>query len=80
MTKEALKKLNEKQKHYCETLSVLVERYRIKGDIEETARYRGKLRGYLEALEDLEIIKTIEKRGLYLYYMTKRQGEQSNEK
>lgn len=31
MTREALKKLNEKQMNYCKTLSVLIDRAKIKG-------------------------------------------------
>lgn len=30
MTREALKKLNEKQMNYCKTLSVLIDRAKIK--------------------------------------------------
>lgn len=31
MTREALKKLNEKQMNYCKTLSALIDRAKIKG-------------------------------------------------
>lgn len=31
MTREALKKLNEKQMNYCKTLSVLIDRAKISG-------------------------------------------------
>lgn len=48
MTREALKKLNEKQMNYCKTLSVLIDRAKIKGLKEENERNRGKLRGFLE--------------------------------
>lgn len=47
MTREALKKLNEKQMNYCKTLSVLIDRAKIKGLKEENERNRGKLRGFL---------------------------------
>lgn len=46
MTREALKKLNEKQMNYCKTLSALIDRAKIKGLKEENERNRGKLRGY----------------------------------
>ena len=46
MTREALKKLNEKQMNYCETLSALIDRAKIKGLKEENERNRGKLRGF----------------------------------
>ena len=45
MTREALKKLNEKQMNYCKTLSALIDRAKIKGLKEENERNRGKLRG-----------------------------------
>lgn len=45
MTREALKKLNEKQMNYCKTLSVLIDRAKIKELKEENERNRGKLRG-----------------------------------
>lgn len=48
MTREALKKLNEKQMNYCKTLSTLIDRAKIKGLKEENERNRGKLRGFLE--------------------------------
>lgn len=44
MTREALKKLNEKQMNYCKTLSALIDRAKIKGLKEENERNRGKLR------------------------------------
>lgn len=43
MTREALKKLNEKQMNYCKTLSALIDRAKIKGLKEENERNRGKL-------------------------------------
>lgn len=53
MTREALKKLNEKQMNYCKTLSVLIDRAKIKGLKEENERNRGKLRGFLECMEQI---------------------------
>lgn len=53
MTREALKKLNEKQMNYCKTLSVLIDRAKIKGLKEENERNRGKLRGFLECIYDI---------------------------
>lgn len=41
MTREALKKLNEKQMNYCKTLSALIDRAKIKGLKEENERNRG---------------------------------------
>ena len=54
MTREALKKLNEKQMNYCKTLSALIDRAKIKGLKEENERNRGKLRGFLECMETTE--------------------------
>lgn len=51
MTREALKKLNEKQMNYCKTLSALIDRAKIKGLKEENERNRGKLRGFLECMK-----------------------------
>ena len=56
MTREALKKLNEKQMNYCKTLSALIDRAKIKGLKEENERNRGKLRGFLERLRSESII------------------------
>ena len=41
MTREALKKLNEKQMNYCKTLSALIDRAKIKGLKEARAGRRG---------------------------------------
>jgi len=71
MTRKALEKLNDKQIHYCETLSSLIARFSKDGNNDDNIKYRAKLRGYLEALEDLEILTVEEKRCLYLYYTEK---------
>ena len=71
MTRKALEKLNDKQIHYCETLSSLIARFSKNGNNEDNTRYRAQLRGYLEALEDMEVITVMEKRCLYLYYVGK---------
>lgn len=72
MTKEALNKLNDKQMTYCETLSRLIDRAKTRGLKEEFEKTSGKLRGFLECLCQMEIIKGIELRALYLYFMTKK--------
>lgn len=71
MTRKALEKLNDKQIHYCETLSSLIARFSKNGNNDDNIKHRAKLRGYLEALEDLEILTVGEKRCLYLYYTEK---------
>lgn len=71
MTRKALEKLSDKQVHYCETLSSLIARFSKNGNNEDNIKYRAELRGYLEALEDLDILTVGEKRCLYLYYVGK---------
>lgn len=71
MTREALEKLNEKQISYCKTLSVLIERARNKGLKDELERNAGKLRGFLECLTQMNIIKVVEERALYLWFFEK---------
>ena len=49
MTKETLKKLNNKQKHYLENTSYFIEKARsqcINSNNEFLVRYKGMLRGY----------------------------------
>ncbi|CUO89766.1 Uncharacterised protein [Dorea longicatena] len=64
MTREALKKLNEKQMNYCKTLSALIDRAKIKGLKEENERNRGKLRGFLECMEQMELLSGYEVKAL----------------
>lgn len=71
MTKEALEKLNEKQMAYCKTMSAIIERARVNGLKEEFEKNSGKLRGFLECLCQMEIIKPIELRALYMWFMEK---------
>lgn len=63
MTREALKKLNEKQMNYCKTLSVLIDRAKIKGLKEENERNRGKLRGFRRKALTVGVLR----RGLRYY-------------
>lgn len=66
MIREALKKLNEKQLHYCKILSCLISREKSKGRSAENEH--GKLRGYLDCLEDMSVITAYESRSLYLWF------------
>lgn len=70
MTREALKKLNEKQMNYCKTLSALIDRAKIKGLKEENERNRGKLRGFLECMEQMELLSGYEVKALYLWFIS----------
>lgn len=72
MTKEALNKLNDKQMEYCKTLSKLIDRAKTNGLKEEFEKTSSKLRGFLECLCQMEIIKGIELKALYLYFMTEK--------
>lgn len=71
MTREALSKLNEKQMNYCTTLSAIIERAKINGLKEEFEKSSGKLRGFLECLCQMEVIKGHEVRALYMWFMEK---------
>ena len=70
MTEKALKKLNEKQMQYCCTLSSLIARDRNNGLKEQYERDNGKLRGYLECMEHMEIISNSEMKALYLWFFS----------
>lgn len=69
MVREALNKLNEKQLHYCETLSCLISREKSKGRSAE--REHGKLRGYLDCLADMGVVTVYESGSLYLWFFEK---------
>lgn len=71
MTKEALIKLNEKQMQYCKTLSALIYKCNEQHQQMDNTKYRGKLRGYLECLRDVDVLTEYEMRGLYLYFIEK---------
>lgn len=70
MTREALNKLNEKQMSYCKTMSALIARAREKSLKEEFERRCGELRGFLECLCQMEVIKGTESRVLYLWFFS----------
>lgn len=79
MTREAITKLNEKQKRYCETMSAVIEIDRKNGAKEEYEKATGKLRGYLECLLQMEIITVTEMQALYLWFFTKDRTERSGD-
>lgn len=74
MTREALNKLNEQQLKYCTTLSVLIARDRENGAKEQCEKDSGKLRGYLECLEHMEVLTNYEMRSLYLWFFSENRG------
>ena len=69
-TNQAYAKLNEQQKTYIKTISALIKRATENGLVEENERCRGKLRGYLECLFQMEIISKTDLQALYLYFIT----------
>lgn len=71
MTREALAKLNEKQMNYCKTMSAIIEIERVNGIKEECEKNRGKLRGFLECLCQMEVITGFELRALYMWFLEK---------
>jgi hypothetical protein len=76
LTEKAIAKLNEKQKHYIETCSCMINQIlKTRSDNdqyahESLAKFRGKMRGYLSALVDMNCIGQMEMRALYLFYAT----------
>lgn len=70
MTEKALKKLNEKQINYCNSLSVLIARDRENGLKDQCEKDSAKLRGYLECMEHMEIISGSEMKALYLWFFS----------
>lgn len=70
MARGVLAKLNEKQTKYCDTLSVLIARDRENGAKEQYEKDSGMLRGYLECLEDMEVLTNFEMRALYLWFFS----------
>lgn len=68
MTKKAIEKLDEKSRERIELWRYHnIEAIR-RGDEHDRARYSGKIRGYLECLQDMGKITELEKKALYLYY------------
>lgn len=77
MTREALNKLNEKQMEYCKTLSFIINRAKSNGLKDDFERSSGKLRGFLECLCQMGVIKGVELRVLYMWFWEKdRNGDQ----
>ena len=70
-TKNALNKLNEKQLNALETYSALIDRAKVNGLKEENERNRGKLRGFLECLCQMNVITGTELKFLYLWFIEK---------
>lgn len=69
-TNQAYEKLNTAQKDYLKTEAAIIKRAMKNGLIEENERHRGKLRGFLECLLQMDIISGTDLRALYLYFIT----------
>lgn len=67
---EAYNKLNGSQRDYLVMMSELIENARENGLEAETENRRGKVRGYLTALEQMHIITNSDLKALYLYFVT----------
>lgn len=70
MTRKALEKLTPRQAAYCRTLSALIHRARLNGLQAEWENKRGKLRGFLECMVQLELLTVNEMRSLYLFFIS----------
>ena len=54
---------------------MLIDRAKIKGLKEENERNRGKLRGFLECMEQMELLSGYEVKALYLWFISGNRGE-----
>lgn len=70
LVKDALKKMNETQLCYCRTASRIIKKNTKNGLKEFREKEAGKLRGYLECMENMGIISNIELKALYMYFFT----------
>lgn len=71
MTKKILLKLNDKQLHYCKTISSLINKDRKEGAHLQYEKDTGKLRGFLECLNQMNVITQNEMKTLYLWFFSK---------
>lgn len=67
---DALEKLNQTQLNYCRVASGTIVKATEKGLKDLREHESGKLRGYLECMEDMGIISNLEFKQLYLYFFT----------
>lgn len=77
MIKEALSKLNKKQMDYCIMMSIVIAHDVEAGSQFQSDKDHGRLRGYLECLEDMGVITGYEMRGLYLWFCEKNRTSKS---
>lgn len=68
MTKKAIEKLPTHCKNTIETYSEIIKIDGRKGALQLLVEDRNKLRGYLQCLQDMNIISEVETRALFLYY------------
>ena len=79
MIRKALAKLNKKQLNTLNTYSALIERARKIASKEELNTNKGKLRGFLECLCQMEVITGAELKSLYLWFAEKDRRESRQE-
>lgn len=70
ITKEAIKKLPDQCRRYCETKHALICHSVLSGIEQARIENTKKLRGYLDCLRDLGILMEIEVRAVYMHYAT----------
>lgn len=68
---DAFKKLNITHQEYVKMLSEYIKGARQRGAVDEFEQKKGKLRGYLECLANMQVITPSDMRVLYLYFSTK---------
>jgi hypothetical protein len=68
MTKEAIEKLPQKCKCYCETMKALIVQDIEKGNHEQQLLDYNELRGYLSCLKDMGILDEYEMRSVRAFY------------
>ena len=66
---QAYDKLNGTQRNYLSMMSELIARARENGLVQETENRRGKVRGYLTALEQMAVITHSDLQALYLFFV-----------
>lgn len=70
MTMNAIKKLSDKAKAFCEFEQKEIRRYNANGQRQFAIEEIRKLRGYLQCLKDMDCITFREMQALYIFYAT----------
>ena len=70
MTKEAIEKLPDQCRRFCEIQHALIRHSILNGFEQQRTEDAKKLRGYIECLKDLGILTDTEVRAIYMHYAT----------